>query len=288
MSIFSVPADVICTNIIKAHLSLSDILAFCSTCLGFVHLRDIIHQLAPNRWFLGDGVQLTKETYKILYALERDRSQHKPLPLVAVSSDAEDYDDHYGLVNLCSSQTCCYCTKDAPENVNVIMKLAIEGYDNNPEDLVMFITQLDIRDPEGGYTSPLDTSIVYLTHDAPDISRTKIHDGMTKDIFQKNFSKKSNFELQSNTEPVFFNSCLERRNHQLDANWLRQDVKHPYPAGKWILFKMISAYGAKTNIDVGYFGARGFVFDVKKMEHVTYPEIQVHDGPIKTCAVMWR
>jgi len=87
-------------------------------------------------------------------------------------------------------------------------------------------------------------------------------------------------------EPLFFNSCLERHNVPREEDWLRQDLKHPYPVGKFILFKMISAYGEKSNIDAGYFGARGFVFDMKKMEQVTYPEIVVNDGPIKTCAVM--
>jgi len=66
----------------------------------------------------------------------------------------------------------------------------------------------------------------------------------------------------------------------------RQDVKKPYPVGRWILFKMISASGEKTNIDAGYFGARGFIFDLNTMEHVTYPDLPVYDGPIRTCSVM--
>lgn len=41
---------------------------------------------------------------------------------------------------------------------------------------------------------------------------------------------------------------------------------------------MIDSSGEKTNIDVGYFGARGFVIDLKNNCQVTYPDIEVTDN----------
>jgi len=318
MSILVLPTDVIAFQVLKPYLTLGEILSFCSSCSSFIKIWDMVHQLDAKRWFSTDVQQrLSKAAFLKLYALEHDITKHKPLPLVAVSSDAPQYDDHYGLSNLVFSHTCCYCTKNVPENVNVILTLGpVEGCKSNPEDLVMFITQFDIRAPSSGYTSPLDTSIVYVTDEMPDISRTKCHDSLTQEMFQKHYAHKSHVELKANMEPIFFNSCVDNQKNKLqtsenptkaengesnenmesddnvineaeaEAETYRQDVKKPYPVGRWILFKMISASGEKTNIDAGYFGARGFIFDLNTMEHVTYPDLPVYDGPIRTCSVM--
>jgi len=287
-SILSLPSIVM--PLIFRLLTVRETALLASTCKRFREIADQ-YCTGDNRWYFGKNSpkSLTRQLFQTLYYFENDPSKHKPIPLVPIFCDAPQYDEKYSLDKLCCTGSVCFCTKDVPENVNVLITLGpIEGYENN-DDLVMFVTQLDIRDPETGYTAPLDNSLVYISHEKPDPEVTITHNNMTKMYYLENFANKSIIERQEKMEPLFFTSCSERReehNNEELSTWIRQDMPRPCPVGRWVLFKMLSSSGAKTNIDVGYFGVRGFVFDMKKMEVVNFPDMEVDDGPVKGCSIM--
>lgn len=77
-----------------------------------------------------------------------DPRKHAPLPLVALSSTAEDYSEHWRLSNLTSPQEMAYCTRNAPVNVDVILQLDTTGFEDSK--LLMFVTELEIRAPTSG------------------------------------------------------------------------------------------------------------------------------------------
>lgn len=48
---------------------------------------------------------------------------------------------------------------------------------------------------------------------------------------------------------------------------------------------MLDAAEEKSNIDVGYFGVKGFVVDLETGAHVEYPDMEVTDEA-SNCSVM--
>jgi hypothetical protein len=141
------------------------ILQFGSTCKRFQHLVStqslVWVEMGRRRWHLPVN-DITPQLVKTILLLESgnchllllttaDASQHKPLPLVAVSSSAEDYSEGYSLANLAQSVGPAYCTKDVPTNVDVILQLGEVIGCENPSNLLMFLTHVDIRPPISGY-----------------------------------------------------------------------------------------------------------------------------------------
>jgi len=134
------------------------------------------------------------------------------------------------------------------------------------ENVVMFITDVDIRDPDSGYTAPLDTSLFYVLHDPPSLELFLKHNSMTKEKYDAMFSHMSTVERQKYNSPVLFASCKLRRDTFKEKKPLFS-LPAPCPVGKWILLKMLNAFrSVKINIDILYFGVEGFLLDLKTGE----------------------
>lgn len=247
-------------------------------------------ETATRRWLFprGKNPVSCKEKFLKLLALERNPTIEKPLPLEIVSSSCDEYSTEYGLQNLITSDSKCYCTKAVSKNVDLVLKLA-EADEGQWENVVMFVTQVDIRDPPRGYSAPLDTSLVYVFHSKPEVTLLAAHNDMTEEEYNEKFASKPVEVRQHFCEPVFFSSCKYRRANSKskeDFTW-RYRLNRPVPVGKWVVLKMLKAFGSSpdTNIDVGYFGLRGFLLDLNTCEIVHSPDVTVSDAD-PGCSVM--
>eukprot|EP01124_Arcella_intermedia_P009830 TRINITY_DN16419_c0_g1_i1.p1 TRINITY_DN16419_c0_g1~~TRINITY_DN16419_c0_g1_i1.p1 ORF type:complete len:329 (-),score=92.47 TRINITY_DN16419_c0_g1_i1:18-983(-) len=321
MSLGLLGIDVI-SGWVRPCLTVRDGVSAASTCKA---MKDIevawIYQ--PRRWYLGPTCDIDLPFFKTLYQLEMNPSLHKPLPLKAFYTNGGEHSSTYSVKNITSTEKPSYCTQEL-QNIDVFLKLKedkkAEGnplyldYDGALEDLVMLITQIDIRGSGVGYTSPLDTSVTFFLMDQPQPDQFNNYNGLDQDQFNSISLNKSIYQLQEQKLPVFFDSYHKRRenhtqsagdtstqNEEIPAEEMdgkaqeepppapfnpRQALSHPSPVCKYIVFKMLSASGEKTNIDVSYFGVRGVLIDLKTKKQVLHREIKVTDGERRECLVM--
>jgi len=147
---------------------------------------------ASRRWNFGNSSPVTdKESFKKIFRLDFGDSSAPPpvpLPLDTISCSCEEYSSGYGLANLTRKSTTCFCTKNTYKDVDIVLKLAeIKSVDN--KDLVMFITAVDIRDPGFGFTAPVDTCVIYVFNEKPDLEILKKHNSMDENKYNELFSQ---------------------------------------------------------------------------------------------------
>eukprot|EP01125_Pyxidicula_operculata_P017621 TRINITY_DN6193_c0_g1_i1.p1 TRINITY_DN6193_c0_g1~~TRINITY_DN6193_c0_g1_i1.p1 ORF type:complete len:248 (+),score=35.56 TRINITY_DN6193_c0_g1_i1:906-1649(+) len=196
-----------------------------------------------SKWNIPSDVKKSSKLYHLVSAIESDSAKHKPLPLLALSTDGGEYLSSYGLKNITSRTGRAYCTQRS-ENVNVVLKLDSSYIENVDErDLLMFITKAEIEDPHFGYTAPIDTSLLYVSLDEPDVSSTNSHKFLTKELYQSMYAPLNVVDRQRAQQPILFSSCLERNQAKRNQFPDEEIPEYVFPldqvvAGKYIQLSM--------------------------------------------------
>jgi len=151
--------------------------------------------------------------------------------------------------------------------VDIILKLATNSLIQcNPDNVVMLVTHVEIIDPSWGFTAPIDNSVVYVQGSKPDRVPYEKHNDMTQDLYNNLVYGLSTCERQKRGLPILYSSCKIRREiAEEHKTKVTPDfpLNPPYPVGTWVLFKMLNAYqNMHENMDIQYFGMRGFLIDV--------------------------
>eukprot|EP01124_Arcella_intermedia_P019379 TRINITY_DN26693_c0_g1_i1.p1 TRINITY_DN26693_c0_g1~~TRINITY_DN26693_c0_g1_i1.p1 ORF type:complete len:383 (-),score=115.49 TRINITY_DN26693_c0_g1_i1:52-1200(-) len=212
---------------LQPRLSIRDRVYAASTCKSMKAI-EFSWVYEPKRWYFGPHFDVDYAFFKTLYQLEMNPAMHKPLPLEAYYSNGGEYSETYCFQNITSTEKLAYCTKE-PQNVDVYLRLMEKDkedlddllyidFDGALEDLVMLITEIDIRGSGVGYTSPLDTSVTFFLMDQPQPDQFNSYNGLDLAQFHFLTLNKSMYQLQEQKLPAFFDSYYKRRATENDSH----------------------------------------------------------------------
>jgi len=231
------------------YLIWKDFCALASTCKSLEQLitknDSIWATLASNSWIEKLQVKTRSSFRKIILGTQ---GSPKELNLKLVSCSAEDWSNYYGIQNLFKRDTSVFCTKRGYcANVNVVC--SIEDF---PEGSICFVKELELTAPLGGFTRPVKDAIVFLSQELVPVEDKTDTDNMTNLQFDSEHRFPS--ERKVKYLPDAYLTCSRK-------GLVRHEFAEAVPT-KFIHLKLLTAYGTDDNIDVCFFGARGYFINI--------------------------
>jgi hypothetical protein len=173
------------------------------------------------------------------------------MPLKILSTDGGAWSDMYNVQNILFYGGRCYCTAEGKNaNVNVIFC--------HESERLMWISSLMVVAPTYGYTAPIESGVVFVSHDVSVVESSHKFNNMTEEKWEelkKNY--KNSFELQTAGCPIAYFKC-DPESRRVVVN-----LSFPFPVGRYVLLKMIKPSwpspnaSSAPNIDIEYFAVFG-------------------------------
>jgi len=222
----------------------------------YAYVMENLYLWNTDRWLIPSDINMTKDLFEHLYFLEHNLDivkPQKPLPLKSISTNGQEYSSYYGIQNLCSGNGTCYCTT-AKENVNIVIQIDVNsGVDEN---IIMFVKEIEIIPPGLGYSAPVETAIVFLSHDKPNESQSDFYNHITEEKYNESLSHIPIRTRQLQGQPITY--------HYIPKEGSKVVLPTPLPTGRFILLKLLTSGGDKANIDILHFKVYGFLYNLKE------------------------